>query len=55
MSMVTWGGLDIMSCFIHCSSSLYIASCFLVCICGTQAHMAMIGEPSCGMSVAAVM
>ena len=34
--------------------SLYACSCSLVCICGMYAVMAMMGEPSCAVIVAAL-
>ncbi len=34
--------------------SLYVCSCSVVCFCGMYAVMAMMGEPSCGLIVAAL-
>ena len=54
MSMVVSGYLVVMFCWIHVRMSLYVCSCSLVCICGMYAVMAMMGEASCGVIVAAL-
>jgi len=54
MSMVVSGYLFVMLCWIHERMTLYVCSFSLVCICGIYAVMAMMGEPSCGVIVAAL-
>ena len=53
ISVVIVGYLMMISVCIHDSMSVYIVSLALVWSCGMYADIAMIGEPSCGVSVAA--
>ncbi len=52
ISVVIVGYLVMISVCIHVSMSVYIESFALVWSCGMYADMAMMGDPSCGVSVA---
>ena len=54
MSIGVFGYSVVMLCLIHVRMSLYFCSYSLVCICGIYAVMAMLGEPSCGVIVVAL-
>ena len=54
MSMVVSECLVVKFCWIHMRLSLYVCSCSFVCICGMYAVMAMMGVPSCGVILAAL-
>ncbi len=55
MRMVVVGNLDMISVCIHVRISAYIVSCAFVRCCGIYADIFMMGEPSCGVSLAADM
>ncbi len=45
----------VMPCCIHLRISRYVSSCAFVCSCGMYAVIAMMGVPSCGVSMATLM
>ena len=47
------GNLDMIYACIHVRISAYIVSCAFVRCCGIYADIVMMGEPSCGVSLAA--
>ena len=49
------GILDMISVYIHVRISAYIVSCGFMRCCGLNAAIFMMGEPSCGVSLAADM